>query len=263
MVMLGALIATDRAAAAGDRSAEPRSEIRLGTMLAQFGSDLRLDGAGGVGSNLDLEDRLGMNKDVTDFRLDLRYRMTPRQRLDLSYYELSRSGRRVTDRILTIGDRVFDIGTDLESEFDTSIYKLAYMWSFRQDEDWEVAGSFGIFALDAAFSARGQLLGSPQIERERATSVFPLPVFGVHATRHFGDAWTINGDLQYFGVEINDIDGSILDARLTVDWMFRPHIGVFAGLNYVGFRVNSGDSDLSGKVRYEYTSALAGIKLVL
>lgn len=268
MMLVWRLMVACLMVAAAVAKAEEKSwstlELGIGGYVTSFGSDLRLDTDLGVrGTELDLEDRLDLEDNLTELRIDLRYRFLPRHRLDLAYYDISRDGESFTNEVLRIGEREFDVGIALQTDLEFKVYKFAYAWSFVHDEVTDIAISLGLHAMDVEFNATGQVLGALDIETESADQVFPLPVVGLHASRRVGKRVTLNLDGEYFGIKINDIDGSLVDLRASVDWQAASNLAVFVGYNWVDFDVDSENDDLPGRVEYQYSALVAGVKLLL
>lgn len=243
---------------------KPWSTLELGVSgyLASNGSDLRLDSElGDRGTDLDLEDRLDLEDDLTEVRVDLRLRFLPRHRLDFAYYDLSRDGDSVTNETLRIGEREFDIGISLKTRLDFKVFKLAYAFSFIHNDTTDIAVSLGAHAMDVEFNATGQLLGSLDVETESADEVFPLPVVGLHLAQRFGDRFTLNLNGEYFDVEIDDVDGSLVDIGVSLDWKLSKNLGFSVGYNWVDFDVDSKNDAFPGRVEYDYSAVVAGVKL--
>jgi hypothetical protein len=84
--------------------------------------------------------------------------------------------------------------------------------------------------------------------REEESGVAPLPMAGLEGHFDLSSRWSVEARIQYVGANSNDVDGSIMDARLALTWRANPHL-VF-GLGYRSFDldVDSQDEDDSGFV---------------
>ena len=67
-----------------------RASLLLGAFITDRNTSARLDSNQGQGTDLDLEQDLGLEDSVTVFRLGGYYWVTPRQRLDFSVFDFSR-----------------------------------------------------------------------------------------------------------------------------------------------------------------------------
>lgn len=250
--------------AVGEEKPWPTLELGVSGYLASNGSDLRLDSElGDRGSDLDLEDRLDLEDDLTEVRVDLRLRFLPRHRLDFAYYDLSRDGDSVTNEVLRIGEREFDVAVSLQTQLDFKVYKLAYAFSFIHNDTTDIAVSLGAHAMDVEFSATGRLLGSLEVQTESADEVFPLPVVGLHLAQRLGDRFTLSLNGEYFALEIDDVDGSLVDLGASLEWKLAKNIGLSIGYNWVDFDVDSKNDAFPGRVQYDYSAVVVGAKLYL
>jgi hypothetical protein len=259
LVCLLLLVPASDAFAADDL--RPRFEVRLGGLVTDFSSDLRINDSDGLrGSGIDLERDLDIEDALEAFRMDLRWRFRQKHAIDFAYYDISRSGRRVIDRTLEIGDQTFPIGTNLSSTMNFEVFKLAYAYSFSQSEKSEASVSLGVHAIDVGFRAKGRLLGIP-VDRQTSEVVLPLPVLGFQYSRYLGGPFTLNADVDLFAIEYGDYKGSLWDANLTLDMAFTDQIGGFLGYNFVDMGVESDDEDLLGKLDYQYGALTLGVRL--
>ena len=239
----------------------PTFDFRLGGYIATFNSDLQLDNLNGSsGTDTDIEDELDVDDGISKFRLDAQWRFLPRHSVGFSYYDISRDGRRVIDRELTIGDETYLLGTNVKSEFDFSVYKLDYAYSFYQTEITDLSVSLGIHAIDFGLEVKGQVLNVP-VARESRDVVLPLPVLGVNYTRHLGGRFSVGVDVDLFAIEYGDYKGNLLDANVTLDLDISERFGAYLGYNYVDMGIESDDKDLLGEIDYQYGALMLGVRM--
>jgi hypothetical protein len=239
----------------------PRFEIRAAGYITDINADMNIDSStGGSGSNIDLEDELGIEDGLEELRLDFRWRFAPRHAVDFAYYDISRDGQHVIERQLDIGDETYDIGTDLNSSIDFKVYKASYAYSFSHTEKSDAALSIGLHIIDLGVAFKGDLIGIP-VNRYSADVALPLPVVGGQYARHLGGRFWINLDVDLFAIEYEDYKGSLWDANLTLDIDITDSIGGFIGYNYVDMSVESEDPSLLGEFDYRYGAVTAGFRL--
>src|SRR4030095_12647903 len=78
--------------------------VSLGGFLLETDTTIRVDGElQGTGTEIDAGRDLGL-QDADRFRLDAYWRMTPRQKLRLMYFDTRADGRRVLDRDIDFGE---------------------------------------------------------------------------------------------------------------------------------------------------------------
>jgi hypothetical protein len=115
-------------------AADPGSErasISLGAFLTDRDTNGRLDSDTlGLGTVIDAEDDHGLDSSDIVLRLDAYYRFNPRHRIDFSVFDLSRDATATIDESIQFGDEIFDINSTISSEYDLTVYKAAYTYSF-------------------------------------------------------------------------------------------------------------------------------------
>ena len=169
--------------------------INAGFIVASNATKLRLDSRTlGRGVELDLEDTFGIDDTVAGGRLDAYWRFFPRHKLHLAYYDISRDGGRSASRTFQFGDRVFNIGVDIQTEFDFSIFKADYTYSVYQDKKWDLGLSLGVHAMDIEVSVTAKSLGFTA----SAKTIAPLPVAGLEASYAISPRWFLRGRSDFF-----------------------------------------------------------------
>ena len=94
-----------------------RASFILGAFITDRETRTRLDSDQGQGTRLDMEQDLGLDSSTTVARLDGYYWLTPRQRLDLSLFDLSRDATRRIDKTIEYGDETFSIDHSPNQDF--------------------------------------------------------------------------------------------------------------------------------------------------
>jgi hypothetical protein len=66
----------------------------------------------------------------------------------------------------------------------------------------------------------------------------------------------VEGRLQYLGVNIQDVKGSLLDSRLALLWRANPHLAAGLGFRYFDLSVDSRDPGNPGRVDLSITGPM-------
>lgn len=248
-------------AAAQDRGLLDDSfTLSLGTYFVDTDTEISLNGsAGQVGTIIDLERDTGMD-DSNRFRLDGLWRINGgRHHVRAMYFDVNRDGSEQIDRELVVGDTVYPVNATVEAGFEAKIFELAYEYAFVRRDTLEVAASIGAHALSFDFEIRGNGLvnGRPVAgAAETGDTNAPLPVLGLRAMWRVADDWYLDGQGQWFSVKIDDIDGSILDFRAGVTWMFSDHVGAGVGWNRFEVDVDASKQGFDGTFDWSYQGAM-------
>ena len=245
-------------AAHAETDLDDRFSISLGAFISDWGTNTQLNSDTlGLGTNIDFEDDLGLDASDTTFRVDGYFRFNDRHRLDLSVFDLSRNASKAIQKDIQFGDVSFVIDTVIDAKSDLSIYKLAYTYSFLRRDRGSLGVSAGLYVADAKFNLSAQNAG--QAEQRGITA--PLPVFGLRGDYLLNDRFTLRGSAEFFALKYDDIDGSIRDLFISVDYQINKHTALGLGYNYVSIDADATRSDFGGSLDWSYDGALLFLKL--
>lgn len=238
-----------------------RLMLNLGGFFPDIDSKIRLDSdTGGIGTVIDFESQLGLEKTRDTFWLNGRWRISRRNSLDFEWVNLDRDATvaGITQRY-DIGDTTIQAGGRIDSTFNLDIYRLTYGFSLLRSERVDLKLQAGLHVADVTtqFVLTGGVSINDQpfvqsVSTESGDVTAPLPHFGGNLTWAVNDRLALFAHLMGFALEINDIDGSIVDAAGTVQYNLTPNVGLGAGLRFFHVDVTSGDPDLRGKFEFDY-----------
>lgn len=224
-----------------DYSNEPweRAALYLGAFIVDTNSDLELGLGGGAFSvKVDAEELLGLEKNFTVFRADGFWRITRRNRVDFTFYQLKRDG----DTFLGVNIPGFGpIGSRVKTDFDMSILRGSYAWSFFKNEHFDLGISAGLYGMDVDFKIQNESPGGGRIEETDFT--VPLPVIGLRGNFALTPKWFIRQSFDYFYVNFGDYEGQLVQFTAAVEWNAMKHFGLGLGYNYVQMGLDYDGSD--------------------
>jgi len=205
--------------------------LLLGGIVNQFDTKLRLDGQSGRGSDLNLESD-GLKKTLTSFDVGGTWRFLPRHRIDMEYFSAKRSGGREFSTDITIGDRDFPIGATVNTTAKDQFFIADYRYSFVKSDTVELAGLIGMYGGQFKFdvSAMGNETPSHTLNTTASTTV-PLPIIGGSVDWYIDPRWKIAAGLAGLKAHLGNVDGTVLLATVSTDYMFTRNLG--AGLRYM------------------------------
>jgi hypothetical protein len=259
MRILLLLFAPVVASAQGDDNRNPdRFQFRVGTQIfSSFTSVFRLDSETlGLGTEIGLEDDVGLEERIQVLRLDGTYNFNRRHNVALSFYDIERTGTRLTARDIQFGDEFFPAGTPVVSSFDQQILKLSYGYNFLVRERGVLGGSFGLHNMrfGTGLQAADASLG------EDASADAPLPVFGLRGHYRFAERWRLVGSIEWFDVQVGDVQGTFEDFIVSVEHDTFDRFGFGFGLNNFGLDVEAGDEDLKGIIDLSFDSVVVYVR---
>ena len=242
-----------------------KGSLSIGGFITNSSTDLQINSDSlGVGAVVDLEDTLGVSSDKSTWRLDgfWRFGNTRRHQIDFTYFDSRRSGNRVLDESIQIGDEVFPINARVDTEFDLRFINVNYSYAFFQDDRVRLAGAVGLHTTGVELKLK-EVGGAANVEEESFTA--PLPAVGLRGDIALTERWRLKAGLDVFYLSTGGYTGVLSDALLAVEWLPFKHVGFGAGLNAINIKVDAdGDDDygldLNGQLKFRFTGAMLYIK---
>jgi hypothetical protein len=240
----------------------------VGGFFPNVESEIRLDShLGSPGDGLNLEDALGLEDSKTVLWGGARWRYLPRHQIELEISNLNRSGTNsaITDE-LDIGDETIRAGARIDTEFDLTLIRLTYGYSFFRRPKHDVAVKAGFHVTNFGLNIRafgdilnvdsGQPLCNPspcETAIETDSFTIPLPHLGLSYAYTITPKLALRSQLLFFTLKINDIKGTLSEVDL--DLQYRPweNFGFGTGLRYFNVTVeDEGDAFIRGKFEYDF-----------
>jgi len=193
-------------------------------------------GGGGAGESLDASDS------QTTGMLNFRWRFTKNWSFQGTYWNTDSESEKTLTEDFEFQDQVFQAGSFVRSEFDTSITRLFWGRSFfrRPSTDWGVG--FGLHVLDIDAFVEGQILAIPgsglEFRRESASASVPLPNLGIWYMYSWSPKWVVTTRLDWLDVSIEEFSGSLYHSSVGVNYQMSDHFGI--GLAVNAFRLDVG-----------------------
>jgi hypothetical protein len=118
-----------------------------------------------------------------------------------------------------------------------TMFGLTYGYRFLVHQRAEISATFGIQIADVEANA----VVRSRVVRESESGVAPLPLIGVEGRFDFTPRWAVEARAQYLTVDVSQVNGSILDARLALTWRLNPYLAL--GLGYRTFQIDVDSKD--------------------
>jgi hypothetical protein len=256
------LLACPSVAAA--QSPWPTVVIRTGALLADVGSDIRIDGTSGIdGTTFDLTDDLGFEKQATTFFVDGMWRISHRNRLIVDYEGVRRDAtRNVLPRTITFRDQTFTAGVETQGFFDTFYLSIDYGYAFVANPRWEmgVTGGVTLMRLQTGLELSVQTTGDTTVSRDLADRTrfdVPVPLPGFFVNIKIARRWTISGATRLIKASLGDITASLAEAKGGIDFKISPNIGVGGSYYFNRTTVDRDNSSRDGHIVYSFNGPQA------
>lgn len=228
---------------------QDRWNIQLGAFRPDVSTNARLDSATlGVGTSVSFEDDLRFKDRKTLGTFLASLRLGERWRIEGEYFSLSRDSTASINRTIQWGDTVFPVNTTVTASFDSDIYRLSGGYSFVKDGQRELGVALGLHATDFAAS-----LGATGFATQARDALAPLPTIGVYGAYAVTPKWLLTGRLDYFSLNYDDYDGSLVNFAAGIEYRFSRHFGIGAGIRHVDYELGVTKTKYTGRIEYKFT----------
>jgi len=244
------------APAAADSLDDDRFSVSLGVFITDRDTDAQLDSSLNTGTKTNFESDLGLDSSDSVFRIDGYFRFSEKHRADFSIFDMSRNSSKQIDKDIQWGDRLFSIDTVVRSDFDLKIYKAAYTYSFLQGDSGYLGATIGLYVAENSVSVAEENLGQAEVGELTA----PLPVIGLRGERKLSERWMFRASGEFFFVEYDNIDGSLVDIYAGFDYSILDNMSLGVGFNSVALNVDATKSGFKGGLDWRYSGALMFLK---
>ncbi len=215
---------------------------------------------------INVEDVLGVEDSSSVAWAGAAWHISRRNSLEFEFFNLNRDGfvNLVPDPV-EVGDLIIESGS-INTAFDVSVGRLTYGFSIMRNErmDIQLKGGLHIADLSVALQVSGAVCdltmgemppgcpGGQTPPSESADVTAPLPHFGVSFAYAITPTIAANFEVIGFALELDNIDGSLVEIDADIVWQPTRHLGFGVGLRYFNAEVESTGSDLNGKFDLEY-----------
>jgi hypothetical protein len=253
LLALGAWYASPANAEAGDPLTD-RFSLSLGGFLLNTDTEVRVDGESSQGTVIDLENEFGFD-DIDRFRVDGYWRITPRQKIRVMYFDTKRTETTTIQDEIVFQDEIYAINTDIESTFETTVAELAYEFAFLRGDNYEVGASIGIHNLKFTLGLDVTGNNVNLSESRTAEANGPLPMIGLNGTWKINDKFYFQALAQFFKISYDPYDGRLTDFNASIVWQAFQHVGFGVGYNDFTTRVDVDGDNFQGRLKWRYGGA--------
>ena len=219
------------------------------------------------GPPIDVEDVLGIDDSKAVAWGGVGWNFARRHSIEFEVFTLRREAGIVElfTPPLQIGDTFIESG-GISTTYDTDVGRLTYGFSMiRTDRsDFRLKAGLHIARLKANIVLSGAICdpttvpptppGCPSdgIGTEAEDVTAPLPHFGLSYTYAFADDWAFNVQGIGFAIELDNIDGSLIELDADIAWQPWRNWGFGLGLRFFRADVEGKGSSLNGKFTFDY-----------
>jgi hypothetical protein len=237
-----------------------RFQVDAGYFRAKMTTALRLQGSIGPANDVSFEKDLGVADTAGTYWIDATIRMSRRNSFKINYVSVTREGQpQSLTRDFTWNDQTYSAGLTASGTIGMDLLSTYYRFAVSKRDRFEigVATGLGFLQLRAAVKAQGNLTGpGGQITTVNLDESGKLGVPTGDIGGYF-NAWVtkrvvVRGDYLYILIRPSDMEASVTDWRLAVDFYPWRHAGIGVQYKYNEFRYQQGldKANLGGTVGF-------------
>ena len=265
LVLLSGLT-TERVLAGSDESSvasslfDSKYTLALGGFFPRVNSTFTLNGPRGGGTEIDLEDDVGLDSGTSSAWISFNWRFKPRHLLQVEWFQLNRKGSQAAGRSFTIDDTTVGVGASLESKFDLNLGRVTYGYSIIRKNNLDLSFLVGahVATVKGTITAAGNVSvdGIPvvagSVTESSSTLTFPLPHLGGSLGYEFTPKLAGKLTVLAFALDLGDYSGSLLEVDATMAYQLSKYFGIGGGLKYFNLNLQASQSG-GGNAEFDYS----------
>lgn len=219
------------------------ADVKAGLSNPEFGNIPVIDIGAGDGDT-----------SITSFWGNVLWQAADRWSFGFSYFQAEADGRKILDEDFNFGDLTIPAGTGVVGDFSTDFYVLRGYYDFYQTPARSAGIGLGVYALDLVASVGVQVGGEPVGDRESADVLAPLPTISAYYKHAFTDQWAMTIDVGWLSANIDEYDGEVTAAGVSVEYWPNENWGLGAGYNFVDLDLTVDKPVFDQRYKVEYDS---------
>lgn len=238
------------------RAVEPLDtfSVRISGYVTSFDTELRADGEGRQGTNIDLHRDLGLGDDNLVANIGFTWRPWENHEFAISYYTQSADATRVIERDIEFDGTHYEASSTVRTDVDIDAYEASYTWWAASRERWALGPRVGLvwYRMELGIALDLDVGGNPgggAMSSEVSADV-PAPTIGAAWRWTPAEQWRVSADMGYFTVSVDDIDGDVYFGRAGVEWFPWERAGFLLDYTYTRIEADADKDSFSGNVDF-------------
>jgi len=210
-----------------------KGALQFGGFVTFFNSDLRFGPVGARNSTIDAEDLLGLDTQMTVFRVDAMIRpgASRRNQIDAGYAGYHRSGSATLDRNITIEGTTYPIGAKIDTTFNFDLIRATYSYAFLQTDRVRLGLGLGLYGIPLKYDVKVQTLRG-QSAAQGADTILPFPALAFRGEFQVLPKLFLRASADGMYLPISDFSGTLVDANIGLEYRIWKYFGIGLGYNY-------------------------------
>jgi hypothetical protein len=171
------------------------------------------------------------------------------------FYSLSRSATTTSTRELVFDGVTYPVTTQLQSNFDTNIYRAALGYDIYSGDRGRFGLAIGLHATSFNMGITGQATSggsTTQTQARKEDFLAPLPTIGAFGTYQFTPKVIFNARLDWLGLTIGDYGGHIVNTTAQLAYRFNKTVQAGVEYRYVNYGLTVKKPTYTGEIDYTF-----------
>lgn len=242
-----------------------KAQLTLSGAAIMLGSKMTVDGETTQGTNIDVENILGLSKTSVQPRIAVDFKPSRRHDIEVGYQFVRRSAQKSLAQDFVFRDSTYHVGEDVHTAFDSDQLFLNYRYAFSVGPRSEYGFGLGLGALfldlnlDATAATGG---GATRQFSNSKTLTAPTGSLGFYGKWRAWSSSYFTGDLRAVRVNVSKLDATIYEGGLGYRYFFTRKFGFEAGYGISSFDVKlRRQRDTGEDIRTFVTYSLQNLRL--
>ncbi len=202
-------------------------------------------------ADVDFDETLGLRKGTNTFNFNFYWRFSKSKFWSVrgEYFKVGSTRNVTLDEEIEWDDIIYPVGGEAEVSFGVSLYRVFLGRVISTGQKHELGGGLGIHGLNVKASVEGEgFVGntSAGINRRDVEAFLPFPNVGIWYIWAPTDRWAFSANLDWFGVEIDNISGGVWNISPGVTFQIIRNLGVNLNYEFLNFDANIDKTDFRG-----------------
>jgi hypothetical protein len=213
-----------------------RWALNFGGELARFSTTARLDSEElGIGTEIDLEDDLGLDDRRVNLRFDGAYRFSRKNQVVIGYSQRVRKNTHILERDIEWGGVTYPVDAEVKTRFANNLLRAGWKHSLLSTDTVEAGFGLGVSAywMTSRISGEGQVSGEEaQYELRESEVVAPIPVAGLFLNWAVSRTAVLRVAGDYFDASYQHNAGTLADFSTAFEVMPWEKVGLGLAYNW-------------------------------
>jgi len=208
--------------------------------------------------DIDFDETLGLSEGDNTFNFNFYWRFSKSKFWSVrgEYFKVGSTRNVTLDEDIEWEDITYPALGEAEVSYGVGLYRVFFGRTISSGQKHELGGGLGIHGLNVKASVAGQgSIGdqSAGFNKSEVSIFLPLPNIGIWYTWAPTDKWAFTANLDWFGINIDNISGGLWNFSPGVNYQIIRNLGVNLNYEFITFSADIDNTDFRGGFDLEFS----------